>query len=59
MEEDRAANQRSAFLLSFTLALYISNRFELSGINVGYKACFTVVRLPLFSNVFNMILITG
>ena len=30
MEEDRAANQRSAFPLSFTLALYISNRFGLS-----------------------------
>ena len=30
MEEDRAANQRSAFLLSFTLALYISNGFGLS-----------------------------
>ena len=31
MEEDRAANQRSAFSLSFTLALYISNGFGLSG----------------------------
>ena len=29
MEEDRAANQRSAFLLSFTLTLYISNGFGL------------------------------
>ena len=29
MEGDRAANQRSAFLLSFTLALYISNGFGL------------------------------
>ena len=27
MEEVRAANQRSAFSLSFTLALYISNGF--------------------------------
>ena len=31
MERDRAANQRSAFSLSFTLALYISNGFGLSG----------------------------
>ena len=30
MEEDLAANQRSAFTLSFTLALYISNGFGLS-----------------------------
>ena len=30
MEEVRAANQRSAFSLSFTLALYISNGFGLS-----------------------------
>ena len=29
MEEDRAANQRSGFPLSFTLALYISNEFGL------------------------------
>ena len=29
MEEDRAANQRSALSLSFTLALYISNGFGL------------------------------
>ena len=29
MEEDRAANQRPAFSLSFTLALYISNAFGL------------------------------
>ena len=29
MEEDRAANQRSAFSLFFTLALYVSNRFGL------------------------------
>ena len=27
---DRAANKRSAFSLSFTLALYISDGFELS-----------------------------
>ena len=30
MEEDRAANQRSAFSLSFTLVLYTSNEFGLS-----------------------------
>ena len=30
MEEDRATNQRSAFSLSFTLALYISDGFGLS-----------------------------
>ena len=30
MEEDKAANQRSAFSLSFTLALYISNQFGLN-----------------------------
>ena len=30
MEEDWAANQRSAFSLSLTLALYISNGFGLS-----------------------------
>ena len=30
MEEDRAANQRSAFSVSFTLALYTSNGFGLS-----------------------------
>ena len=29
MDGDRAANQRSVFLLSFTLALYISNGFEI------------------------------
>ena len=29
MEEDRATNQRSAFLLSFTLALYINITFGL------------------------------
>ena len=29
MEEDRAANQRSAFSLSFTSALYISDGFGL------------------------------
>ena len=29
MEEDRAANQRSAFSLSYTLGLYISNGFGL------------------------------
>ena len=33
MEEDRAANQRSAFALSITLALYISNGF---GLNIFY-----------------------
>ena len=29
MEEDRVANQRSAFSPSFTLALYVSNEFGL------------------------------
>ena len=38
MEEDRAANQRSAFSLSFTLALYVSNGFGLSlFINISLK----------------------
>ena len=31
MKEDGAANQRSAFSLFFTLALYISNGFRLKG----------------------------
>ena len=35
MEEDRVANQRSAIFLSFTLALYISNGFELRILGVG------------------------
>ena len=30
MEEDRAANQRSVFSLSFTLALYISIGFDVN-----------------------------
>ena len=34
MEERRAANQRPAFSLSFTLALYISNGF---GLRFGSK----------------------
>ena len=36
MEKDRMANQRSAFSLSFTLALYISIRFGLSKVLVPH-----------------------
>ena len=46
MEEDRAANQRSAFSLSFTLALYISNGFRLSdNISNLYKAALFIVAI--------------
>ena len=40
MEEDRTANQRSAFSLSFTLALYISNGFGLSHVTLYYHFAF-------------------
>ena len=39
MEEDRAANQRSAVSLSFTLALYISNGFGLRYVSRFLQFC--------------------
>ena len=44
MEEDRVANQRSAFSLSFTLALYISNGF-------GLRICQKIVSIEMGSSV--------
>ena len=37
MEEDRTANQRSTFSLSFTVALYISNGFGLRTVEKNRK----------------------
>ena len=46
MEEDRAANQRSAFSLSFTLALSISNGFGLSTLS---KICYKLLQKTIES----------
>ena len=57
MGEDRAANQRSVFSLSFTLALYISNRFELSESNGsnGRNSPFGIFHCEIFDRRYSSI----
>ena len=50
MEEDRAANQRSALSLSFTLALYISNGFVLSKVFAKVRYQFLLLLSSSFSS---------
>ena len=49
MEDDRAANQRSAFPPSFTLALYISNGFGLKLFYLSHLAKMNPFLLAYFA----------